>query len=118
MKDLGIAKHYLEIYFDYHREDGKVVLCQQHFDLEILRRFVMEACKPSLTPMETKLILEPHISGEIKLTEGPYRQLAGCVIYLMLCTRSDISYVVGVLSRFLCAPMEAHWHLVNACCAI
>jgi ATP-binding cassette subfamily B (MDR/TAP) protein 1 len=34
-------------------------------------------------------------------------------MYAMVCTRSDISYAVGVVSRFVTNPGEAHWNAVK-----
>jgi len=39
---------------------------------------------------------------------GRYRKLIEILIYLMV-TRSDITFIVGVLSRFMHKPREAHW---------
>jgi hypothetical protein len=37
-----------------------------------------------------------------------YRQLVGSLIYLTT-TRPNISFVVGILSRFMQKPCEGHW---------
>ena len=34
-------------------------------------------------------------------------------MYVMVCTRLDISHVVGVVSRFLTNPGKAHWEAVK-----
>lgn len=69
----------------------------------------MQDCKPSNTPMEAKLILQPHCDSENDLTNAPFRQLVGSVMYLMLCTQPDLSYAISVLSKFLSMPTDEHW---------
>jgi hypothetical protein len=39
----------------------------------------------------------------------PYASLVGSLIFAMVCTRPDIAYSVGVLSRFMANPGKAHW---------
>lgn len=39
----------------------------------------------------------------------PYASLVGSSIFAMVCTRPDIAYSVGVLSRFMANPGKAHW---------
>ena len=67
----------------------------------------MKEYNPLSTPMEQKLNL---ISSEGKEFEDAtkYWQLVGSLIYLTT-TRPDISYVVGILSRFMHKPCEGHW---------
>jgi len=40
--------------------------------------------------------------------ENKYKQLVGGLIYLNT-TRLDISFIVGILSRFTQNPCEGHW---------
>ena len=42
-----------------------------------------------------------------------YRKVIGSLIYLMTCTRPDISYSVSILSRFLQEPRELHWRFLK-----
>ena len=37
----------------------------------------------------------------------------GSLMYTMICTRLDIAYVVGVVSRFLSNPGKEHWNVVK-----
>ena len=109
MKDLGVMKHYLGMDINYEREKGLVALSQQSFINSVLKRFSMSQCKPASTPMEAKSIQHPHYDGGTPLSDKPYRQLIGSVMHLLLCTRPDISFPVGVLSKFLSYPTNEHW---------
>ena len=37
----------------------------------------------------------------------------GSLMYAMVCTRPDIAYAVGVVSRFLSNPGKLHWEAVK-----
>ena len=39
----------------------------------------------------------------------PYESAVGSLMYTMLCTRPDICYAVGVVSRFQSNPGPDHW---------
>ena len=43
----------------------------------------------------------------------PYASAVGSLMYAMLCTRPDICYVVGVVSRFQSNPGPEHWVAVK-----
>ncbi|XP_074299740.1 uncharacterized protein LOC141630896 [Silene latifolia] len=66
--------------------------------------------KPAPVPMEEKhdlaLHVEPLFSEPTK-----YRRLVGKLIYLTL-TRSEITYLVHILSQFMQAPSKAYWDAV------
>jgi len=106
---MGEIKHYLGMDINYQRTNGVVKLSQAKAIDGILARFGMQDCKAMNTPMENKLILQPHDGDTATITTAPYRQIIGCLMYIMLCTRPDIAYPVGVLSKFLAAPTNEHW---------
>ena len=39
----------------------------------------------------------------------PYRQILGSIRYLVSCTRPDLSFCAGFLSRFMQNPGMEHW---------
>ena len=43
----------------------------------------------------------------------PYTSAVGSLMYAMVCTRPDIGYAVGVLSRFMSNPGKEHWNAVK-----
>ena len=70
----------------------------------------MENCKPISTPVEKGLKLSkgdcPR-DDQNKL-EAPYAQAIGSLMYAMLCTRPDISYALGIVSRYQNNPGIKH----------
>ena len=43
----------------------------------------------------------------------PYASAIGSLMYVMMCTRPDICYAVGLVSRFQSNPGEKHWKAVK-----
>ena len=42
-----------------------------------------------------------------------YANTIGCLMYAMVCTRPDISHVVGVVSNYMKNPGNEHWNAVK-----
>jgi hypothetical protein len=43
----------------------------------------------------------------------PYTSVIGSLMYVMVCTRPDISHAVGVLRRYMSTPGKEHWTTVK-----
>jgi hypothetical protein len=43
----------------------------------------------------------------------PYASVVGSLMYVMVCTRPDISHAVGVLRRYMLTPGKEHWTVVK-----
>ncbi len=39
----------------------------------------------------------------------PYKQALGCLMYLIVYTRPNLSYSIGILSQFLINPRQVHY---------
>eukprot|EP00253_Pinus_taeda_P033317 PITA_33317 len=105
MTDLGYVHYYLGIEVTQHPKS--IFLSQKKYIGDLLNKFGMTECNPLTTPMEQNLKLT-SIEGKEVEDETNYRQLVGSLIYLTT-TRPDISFVVGILSRFMQKPCEGHW---------
>jgi len=68
-------------------------------------------CNPTATPMEARLKLNKRIEDEV-VRPTAYRSIIGSLRYIVN-TRPDLSYSVGVVSRFMEAPTKAHWGAVK-----
>eukprot|EP00253_Pinus_taeda_P025962 PITA_25962 len=71
------------------------------------QKFGMTECNPHTTPMEQNLNLTSIEAKEFE-DATRFRQLVGSLNYLTT-TRPDISFAIGILSRFLQKPCEGHW---------
>eukprot|EP00253_Pinus_taeda_P029221 PITA_29221 len=105
MTDLGYVHYYLCIEVTQHPKS--IFLSQKKYIGDLLNRFGMTECNPLTTPMEQNLKLT-SIEGNEFEDATKYRQLVGSLNYLTT-TRPDISFVVGILSRFMQKPCEGHW---------
>eukprot|EP00253_Pinus_taeda_P024037 PITA_24037 len=105
MIDLGYVHYYLGIEVTQHLKS--IFLSQKKYMEDLLNRFGMIKCNPLTTPMEQNLNLT-SIEGKEFEDETKYRQLLGSLSYLTT-TRPDISFSVGILSRFTKKPREGHW---------
>eukprot|EP00253_Pinus_taeda_P015405 PITA_15405 len=108
MTDLGYVHYYLGIEITQHPKS--IFLSQKKYIGDLLNRFGMTECNPLTTPMEQNLKLT-SIEGKEFQDATKYRQLVGSLNYLTT-TRPDISFVVGILSKFMQKPCEGHW----SCC--
>ena len=71
-------------------------------------------CKPASTPLEpnVKLTLKDSPvddNAKARMEQFPYRQVVGKLMYLAVCTRSDICQAVNELSCFNNNPGKTHW---------
>nr|GEW83875.1 hypothetical protein [Tanacetum cinerariifolium] len=62
------------------------------------------------TPMDTSETLMPNNGQAVSQLE--YSRMIGCLIYAMTCTRPDIAFVVGKLSRYTTNPGTQHWQAI------
>lgn len=103
------AECYLGLQIE-RRSNGAIFLHQENYAKKVLARFSMENCNSVTTPADPNQVLS---SSEIKSTQYPYRQAVGSLMYLAVATRPDISYAVGIVSRFLEHPTEEHANAVK-----
>jgi hypothetical protein len=104
MSDLGKLSYYLGIQVE-QQNDG-IVLKQESYAWKILKMAGMQDCNEAKWPMDPKLQLTKDEKGrEVDATE--YRKIIGCLRYLIH-TRPDLSFSVGVASRFMQTPKESH----------
>ncbi|GJW90551.1 ribonuclease H-like domain, reverse transcriptase, RNA-dependent DNA polymerase [Tanacetum coccineum] len=109
MSDLGLLAYYLGI--EVAQTDGDISIRQSAYANKILKEAGMIDCNETLIPMDPGTRLTKITEGTmVNATE--YRSLIGCLRYL-LHTRPDLSYSVGLLSRFMQEPREQHMKAIR-----
>ncbi|CAI7804760.1 unnamed protein product [Closterium sp. NIES-54] len=68
---------------------------------QVLQRFGFQFSSPQPTPLSTSHSLSAPPSDESVEPSGPYPELVGCVMYLMTCTRTDRTYPLSLLARYV-----------------
>jgi len=104
MTDLGLMTYFLGM--EVKQSQNEVFICQKKYAKEILKKFQMEECKATSTPMNQKEKLSKN-DGADKVDEGYFRSMIGCLMYLTT-TRPDILFVVSLLSHFMHGASELH----------
>ena len=66
------------------------------------------------TPLAPHFKLNASMSPETEkerqhMTQVPYANAVGALMYAMVCTRLDISHAVTMVNRYLHDPGKGHW---------
>ncbi|POM75488.1 mitochondrial protein [Phytophthora palmivora] len=126
LKDQGLLNTYLGVQVEQNEDSIKIH--QTKYCEEVIERFNFTDAHPSRIPMETnmRLTVKDTDTDQRKQVAAngktfPYRELVGSLMYLTTCTRPDIAFVVGQLSRYVQNPTQQHigaakrvlWYLIG-----
>ena len=105
MTDMGLMSYFLGL--EVMQTEQGIFVSQSKYARDVLRRFKMEHCNPILTPVQERLKLEKDGAGEL-VNPTHYKKLVGSLRYLCS-TRPDITYGVGLISKFMESPRQSHF---------
>ena len=109
MKDMGEADVILGMRIKH--ESNGISISQSHYIDKVLKKFNYFDCTPVSTPMDTSEKLMPNNGHAVSQLE--YSRVIGCLMYAMTCTRPDIAFAVGKLSRYTSNPSTQHWQAIH-----
>ncbi|GJT74818.1 zinc finger, CCHC-type containing protein [Tanacetum coccineum] len=109
MKDMGEADVILGIRIKH--ESNGIAISQSHYIEKVVKKFNYFDCTPVSTPMDTSEKLMPNNGKAVSQLEYP--RVIGCLMYDLTCTRPDIAFVVGKLSRYTSNPGTQHWQAIQ-----
>ena len=108
VKDLGIVKQFVGMQISRDSKRGNLFLSQEPAFDEMLDHYSMTDCSTRNTPMLANVQIAPTGGDAVKI-DKLYRSLIGSLLYPTQWTRPDLSFAVGVLSRFNNNLSEDHW---------
>jgi hypothetical protein len=116
ISDLGNVRFVVGIAVNWDRPNRTVMLSQTALIDKIVAQFGQRNAAPSSLPMDPGLKLRranyKNMSKDEldEIKKLPYRSLVGCLLYLSIGTRPDITYSVQQLSQYLDCYSYAHWN--------
>ncbi|XP_022922173.1 uncharacterized protein LOC111430238 [Cucurbita moschata] len=109
MIDLGSLTYYLGIEVDQRK--NCITLKQLAYAKQVMQQFKMAECNPTKYLMEAKLKLAKDTKGSL-VNSTEYRCIIESLWYLTH-TRSNLSYVVGMVSRYMEKTAMMHHQAVK-----
>ncbi|KAA0048407.1 gag/pol protein [Cucumis melo var. makuwa] len=118
MKDLGNAQYVLSIQIVRDRKNKTLAMSQTSYIDKMLSRYKMQNSKKGVLPYRYGIHLSkeqcPKTPQEVKdMSNIPYASTVESLIYAMLCTRLDLCYSMGIVSRYQSNPGRDHWTVVK-----
>jgi hypothetical protein len=113
--DLGPCSKFLSILIIRDRVQRKLWLSSHIYVSELLDEWNMGSCKVANTPFPSVLSVLPTAPSNSlpELSDADlvprYQRLVGCLLYLAIATRPDISYYAMWLGQFNATPTRAHF---------
>ncbi|CAI7871497.1 unnamed protein product [Closterium sp. NIES-53] len=112
--DLGELHSYLGLQITRDRARRTITLTQSHMVQQVLQRFDFTYSSPQATPLSTRHSLSALPLDESVEPSGPYPELVGCLMYLMTCTRPDLTYPLSILARYVAPGRHRPEHMAAA----
>ncbi|CAA7038049.1 unnamed protein product [Microthlaspi erraticum] len=113
MKDLGHANRILGMDIERDRAAGVLTLSQTSYIKKILQVFRVDEAKAVSTPIGAHFKLAAIQEEDESACEVPYCNAVGSIMYAMICTRPDVAYAIGLVSRFMSNPGNVHWTAIR-----
>ena len=108
LKDFGDLHYFLGI--EVNKLSDGILVTQNKYALDLLKRAGMLDCKPVDTPLSTTEKLSAYTGSIQDATR--YRSIVGALQYLTL-TRPDTSFAINKVCQFLHSPTMQHWMAVK-----
>ena len=109
IKDLRKLSYFLGISIVQNQKRKETWMGQPSYTKTLLTKMGMSDCNWVKTPVVPGNYLMKATEEEKAVDQKQHQSLVGSLLYLATCTRSDMAYAVGTLTRFSSKPNQTHW---------
>ena len=114
MSDLGELAWILGIQVQRDRPSKAISLSQTAYIDSLVKRFNLSDAPPLSTPIDPNALLSkdqsPSSTRQFEdMSNVPYREAVGSLMYAAIGTQPDITFAVTALSQYLQNPGRPHW---------
>jgi len=118
MKDLREVKKILQMEISRHRSTCNLWLSQENYILKMLERFNMTEVRSVSTSLAGHFRLSssqcPNSQEEEnEMSQVPFASAVRSLMYVIVCTRLDLPYTVGLVSQFMLNLGKQCWEAVK-----
>lgn len=104
VNDLGLLTYYLGI--EIHQREKDITVIQEGYARKVLKNASMFNCNSTMTPMDENVKYSKG-DGEEDVDATEYQILVERLGYFLQ-TKTDLSYVVGITSRYMQEPKKSY----------
>ena len=107
--------YYIGLEVFQSNQAGLTFLHQHRYIQHTLERFGMADSYSVSTPADPNVTLSivPDSSEKTEELKVPYKEAVGCLMFISLLTRPDITYAVNHAAKFCETPRQIHWTAVK-----
>ena len=118
MKDMGDASYVIGIKIFRDKHNGILGLSQKTYINRVLEIFRMKDCSPSVAPIMkgNRFNLNQCPKNDFekeKMKNIPYVSVVGNIMYVQVCTKPDITFIVSMLERYQSNLGMNHWRVAK-----
>ena len=113
MKNLGMTKNILGMEILRDRKASKLYVSQKGYIKKVIHKFNMQNDKTVSSPLATHFKLSSTLSPQFDddvdyMSRVPYSSAMGSLMYAMVCSCPNLSYVVNAISRYMANLGKEH----------
>ena len=109
IKDMGKLHFFLGMQVMQDKKTGDTWVGQPAYTENLLAKCGMQDSKPVSTPADPSQKLVKATDGEESVNQQQFQSIIGCLMYLSVSTRPDITYSISTLAKFTSNPNQQHW---------